>query len=229
MSTSTIAARGLLLDLDDTLYDYAPVDRVARDALAGAVSRDLGRPVEEVHARFAEARERVKARLGDRGSAHSRLLYLVEMVHAMGVPAAIGRVRGWERDFWKVFLSAATLRPFAKELLARFRKRGGKVAIVSDLIVEVQLWKLEEWGLASLVDAVVVSEEVPFDKPAPEAMRLGAARLGIPIEECVVVGDSDARDGGGARTLGIPYLRVRSTTHEGGMTLEQVGEALGLA
>jgi HAD superfamily hydrolase (TIGR01549 family) len=202
------AARGLLLDLDDTLYSYPPVELHARGALLEALALALGCAVAEASQRYDAARKAVKARLGERAAAHSRLLYLAELVQAAGRIDLLGQVRGWERLFWERFLDKAELRPGAQQLLESWRARGGKVAIVTDLTLEVQLWKLERFGLLPLIDALAASEEVPLDKPAPELFELAISRLGLSRERCVVVGDSPAKDGLGARRLGMPFHLV---------------------
>jgi HAD superfamily hydrolase (TIGR01509 family) len=49
---------------------------------------------------------------------------------------------------------------------------------------------LEALGIASLLGAVVSSDEVPHGKPAPDVYLLAARRLGIAPADCLVVEDS---------------------------------------
>ncbi|WP_394821080.1 HAD family hydrolase [Pendulispora albinea] len=219
--------RALLLDLDDTLYDYAPVERRARAWLLAQVAGDLKLPLGEVESLFDAARAKVKERVGKVAASHSRLLYVSELVYAANRPDALRLVRGWERGFWETYLRAATLRAGARELLVGWRAQGNKVAMVTDLILEVQLSKLEAFGLFELVDVLVASEEVAREKPARDPFELAIQRLGVPKEACVVVGDSVHRDGEGARAMGLPYLRAQSSESPGeGMSLEDIARAL---
>jgi len=226
---SAAPLRGLLLDLDDTLYDYAPAEAHARGVVLEAVAATLGLPRGEVERLWDGAKKKVKGRLGARGSAHSRLLYLTEIVHAASRVDALGHVRAWERTFWGEFLQQATLRPGARALLEGFRARGGKVAIVTDLTLEVQLWKLEAFGLFGLIDALAVSEEVAHEKPAADLFLLAIERLGVSREACVVVGDNPEKDGEGARALGLPYFQALSSERPGGEGLEAIARALEVA
>lgn len=224
--------RALLLDLDDTLYDYLPAEQRGRKAALAAVAHDTGLALADLELAYDRARKQVKLRLGDRGAAHSRLLYLLELAHVSGAPLA--RVQSWERTFWDAYLEGVQLRPGARELLGGWRALGHKIAIVTDLVVDVQLRKLEVLGLFELVDAVVVSEEVARDKPAAETFELAMERLGVEPADCVMVGDNAKKDGGGARALGLPFYRVRGTdpgeaSTEAGMTLSEVARALGVA
>jgi len=202
---------GLLLDLDDTLYDYAPADELARSRLYEKLATELDLDVTRVQIEYDAARARVKGRLGERASAHSRLLYLTELAHRVGRPDALARVRRWEREFWDDLIDAAPLREGALDFLAAFRGQGGRIAIVTDLTLSTQLLKLEKFGLVQLIDALVASEEVQFDKPETEIFLLGANRIEVAIENCVVVGDSPKKDGEAARRLGIRYLQSRSS------------------
>ena len=218
----------LLIDLDDTLYDYAPSERLARAAVLQAVVGDSGLPPAEVAAGWTLARETVKSRLGETGAGHSRLLYLAELVFVLDRPALLRRVRAWERLYWTQYLRDVRLRPFALQLLAGWRARGtgARVAVVTDLLLEVQLWKLEALGLFPHVDVLVASEEVGRNKPGRAIFELAMARLAVGPEHCVMVGDNPHKDGQGARELGIPYYQAQSSEKPGGQSLQDIARAL---
>lgn len=212
----------LLIDLDDTLYDYATAEAAARSRIVTTIARETSRPPELIAEVLGSAREAVKGRLGKIASSHSRLLYLAELAHRFEV---LPRVRSWEAEYWETFLRAAELRPGARELLADFRRAGGRIAIVTDLTLDVQLRKLEAFDLFDAIDVLVTSEEVPADKPDPAAFELALSRLGAPVEAAVVVGDSRSKDGIGAETLGVPFLRV-GTPDDPGPDLFAIGREL---
>jgi putative hydrolase of the HAD superfamily len=220
--------RALLLDLDDTLYDYQPAEQRARKVTLDAVVRDTGRSPNEVGELYDRARKQVKARVGDTGASHSRLLYLLELGSQLG---ALAQVRSWERTFWSAYMDGAQLRDGARPLLEAWRARGNKTAIVTDLTADVQLMKLEAFGLFPLIDAVAVSEEVLHDKPARQPFELAMQRLGVTPEQCVMVGDNATKDGAGATALGMPYYQVRGTEAgaERGLSLVEVARALGVS
>ena len=221
--------RALLTDLDDTLYDYAPCEAKGRAALRERATAELGLGAQAFDALYGRARESVKARCPT-PSSHSRLLYLHEALHELATGSSgaprLDLARVLEGTFWDAYLSAATLRQGGLELLRWFRAHGGKVAIVTDLTLDVQLRKLQHFGLMTEIDALVASEEVGADKPAPAAFRLAAERLGIPLSACAVVGDSQAKDGGGAVALGLPFFLVRTPDSPQGLTLHDVNVEL---
>jgi FMN phosphatase YigB (HAD superfamily) len=62
---------------------------------------------------------------------------------------------------------------------------------------------LEEAGLQSHLNAVVISDEVGFRKPRPEIFQSTLDALGVAAEETLHVGDDLRADVGGAAPLGI--------------------------
>ena len=217
----------ILLDLDDTLYATPASEAAATAALIAAVSNALELPAEDVLRAWATARSSVKKRIDGRGSSHARLLYLAELVHALGRPDALVSVRTWERTYWHAFVGAAKVRPRARAFLESARRAGMKVAIVSDLTLEVQLFKLETFGVLPWIDALATSEEVPLDKPNEAIFLLAMDRLGTTADACIVVGDHDGKDGEGARRLKMPYFRIEND--EEGHGFDAVMRELGLS
>ncbi len=225
----------LLVDLDDTLYEYAPCESAARAALVERFVGLTGASEHEAKTVFAEARASVKKRCAT-PSGHGRLLYVHEMLHeAMRVATGSDEPRGatlleqalvLEEAYWSAYLETMVPRPFAHALLEQVRARGLSVAIVTDLTLAIQLRKLKTLGLFGLIDALVASEEVGADKPARAAFELGAARLGVPLERCAVIGDNDEKDGEGARRLGIPFFHARTDATGVGLGLEQIRDEI---
>lgn len=221
--------RALLLDLDDTLYEYGPCEVAARGALAERFESLFGMPRDTFEVAFVAARKRVKDRCHT-PSMHSRLLYASEMLHtlhastgASAVPA-LHAARELEEAYWSTYLATMRPRPHAHALLADFRARGGKTAIVTDLTLQIQLRKLDALGLLPEVDALVASEEVGVDKPARAPFELAAIRLGVDLAACAMVGDNLDKDGKGADSLAIPFYHARTDATGIGLSLEEIAE-----
>lgn len=98
-------------------------------------------------------------------------------------------------------LDAIELLPGAVELLAELRARGLRQAVVTNTPRELALEVLARKGLAPHLDALAAAGEAP-EKPAPDLVRLALARLAIPREQALYVGDS-ATDLAAARAAGI--------------------------
>ena len=209
--------KALLLDLDDTLYEYGPCEVAGRAALYAHGGTLLGMAPEAFEAAYLVGREAVKAR-SDSPSSHSRILYVSDLLHTLAKdgPPALELCKALEASFWGAYLGVAKPRPDALPLLEGFRRRGGKVAIVTDLTLD----------LFPHVDALVASEEVGVDKPHRAAFDLAVARLGVTLEDCAVIGDNLATDGEGARGLELPFYHVRTDAIGVGLTLAAILEDL---
>jgi pyrophosphatase PpaX len=99
--------------------------------------------------------------------------------------------------------------PGAEEILADLRARGVRVGVVTSKREEVARRTLAVCGLHAHVEALVCAEHVQHGKPAPEAVHLALALLGLSerASEVLVVGDSpyDLRAGraAGTRTAAV--------------------------
>ncbi|SNB69449.1 HAD family hydrolase [Thermoflexus hugenholtzii] len=79
--------------------------------------------------------------------------------------------------------------PGARELLEALTRAGIPWAIATSGRRDVARPLLELLGVDEGIP-VITREDVPYAKPDPDLFLAAAARLGIPIAECIVVGDS---------------------------------------
>lgn len=139
----------VLIDLDDTLYEYAPAHNVGMTAAAEKCQVRLGLAQKNFDELFDSARREVKERLGGVASSHSRLLYfqrLVELTTGKSDPALSLDL---EKTYWRRFMSAARLWPGARELVEEIRYLRIPIALVSDLTTQIQMRKLVYFELDS--------------------------------------------------------------------------------
>ena len=95
-----------------------------------------------------------------------------------------------------------------REALRAARAAGWTLCIVTNGATVHQLAKIEQTGLAALVDGWIVSEEAGCAKPDPRIFRLAAARCGLAVgpgwtEDTWMVGDHAPADIAGARLAGL--------------------------
>jgi HAD superfamily hydrolase (TIGR01509 family) len=94
--------------------------------------------------------------------------------------------------------------PEVLELVRRAAAAGVATALVSDADAVPEECRAE-FGL------VVLGARLGFRKPDPELYRRVAERLGLPVDECVVVDDAD-RNVRGARAAGAVVVRHRNVS-----------------
>lgn len=95
--------------------------------------------------------------------------------------------------------------PDARETLQLLRSRGYPLGLLSNT------WWAADWhnadlathGLNDLLNEIAYTSDLPHSKPHPSVFQEVAARLGVPVEACVMVGDRLADDISGALEVGM--------------------------
>ena len=189
--------RAVLFDFDDTLHRRAPafhravrqfIDRYwadrpdeDRQALTEEMIRVNGHgyhmamPYRELIARFLPTRDGAPVCDPDRALA----------------------------AFTASFAAACRLVPDAVPTLRALRGRGLAVGVITNGYSRNQNQKIDFTGLRPELDIVLVSGDEGIHKPDPRLFRLAAARLGLPCESCLYVGDHPVNDIAGARSAGM--------------------------
>ncbi|KAL5981119.1 hypothetical protein ACLOJK_029039 [Asimina triloba] len=90
----------------------------------------------------------------------------------------------------------------AFDIICDLKEAGVKLAVVSNF--DTRLRKLlKDLNVADLFDAIIVSAEVGFEKPAPEIFKAALDQIGVVAEKAVHVGDDEKADKMGANAVGI--------------------------
>ncbi len=199
LARSLGSKKAVLIDLDNTLYAYAPCHRAAL-AKAHACYRRLAQGDARLKSfqAFRRAYERAKAvvkrRTGRQAASHSRLLYFQAMLEAPGNGGHFGKALALERVYWSAFLKKMKRSSWVLPFLKRAKAAGKRVVVVTDLTTEIQLRKIVRLGLAKWIDAVASSEEAGAEKPDPRLFRLALCKAGCRPREALLIGDDPARD-----------------------------------
>jgi len=99
----------------------------------------------------------------------------------------------------------AAVYPEAFEVLGEVRGMGVATGIISNGTKGMETC-LRVLGLTDRVNTVLVSALVGYEKPAAEIFRQAEARVGVPAERCLLVGDNYWADIAGARRAGWEAL-----------------------
>ena len=154
----------IVIDFDNTLYDYGICNSRAQDVAAEMVSKELGASKAQVLRSIESSRTKVKNRLGSVASSHSRILYLQEALIEMGFASKPYVALKYEQTYWSEFL--IEMKPFlgARDFLdsARFQKI--PLVMVTDLTSQIQIRKLIYLGWELTFDYVITSELVGSEK-----------------------------------------------------------------
>jgi putative hydrolase of the HAD superfamily len=188
----------VLLDLDNTLYAYAPAHDAGMAATEDLVARTLNLGRRDFRDCFQDARTELKMRLGRTASAHSRLLYFQRAIERAGFSTQPLIALQMEQAYWGAFLAEAKLFDEALDFLDDLRIAGIPCVIVTDLTAQIQFRKIIHFGIDRFVDWVVTSEEAGTDKPSPTNFELALAKLGGVEGVIWMVGEEPNSDMAGA-------------------------------
>ena len=194
--------KGVIFDIDGTLYSYLANDKVAVKSLCEFAEKNLAVDKENFLKAYCEGRRIVKERLTDGGSRHSRILFFQTTLELLGKNPFL-YIREMYECYWSNFLKGMKTFDGATEFIRKLKENGIKIALCTDMTAQIQYRKIHQLGLCDYIDFMVSSEETGLEKPAPIMFELALKKLNVDAKEAAYFGDSLERDIKGATNLGI--------------------------
>jgi len=205
-----ISVRGILLDLDNTLYYYDICHTKGLRVAARYIQKKTGMSFIEFKRRYEVARKKTKGMLGEVAATHSRLLYFQHFLEDYYGKTKFRESLKMETLYWNDFFLHMKLRPNAEDFLHQCKKSGIRVCIVTDLTTRIQMEKIKYLGIAEYIDFIVSSEEVGEEKPNKKIYLIALKKLGLKNKDVLLVGDDDTRDVWGAKAVGIRAININA-------------------
>lgn len=195
--------KGLLLDLDDTLIDTRTGTRLALADFHQSHGHLMGVGAEEAYARWDAGIKSHFPRYvnGEISFQEQRRWRIREVFGRRELPDAEcdGLFQAYLEHYVKHWILFGDVLPF----LDAMRGKGMPMGIITNGSVEQQAAKIRATGIGDRVDLVVISEGVGMRKPDPGIFLHAAGKLGLPAEDCLMVGDNYEADYLGARGAGM--------------------------
>jgi putative hydrolase of the HAD superfamily len=191
----------IVLDLDNTIYNYIPCHRAGTQAVENEVKNRLKLDPKEWSKTLESSRKEVKLRLGDVAASHSRLLYFKRTLENLGLPNHIDLAFQLETIYWGHFLRTMEKSPYVEEFLEVAREFAIPVVIATDLTTGIQIRKLHQLRINDFVAGLITSEETGCDKPGAEFISGIQQLLGKKPSRWLFIGDDQAKDGGLAKKV----------------------------
>jgi 2-haloacid dehalogenase len=190
---------GVLLDADNTLFDYDRAEAEALDETFAETAPEAPRreAVEAYHAINAGYWKLYEqGRIDSAGLQSGRWVDLFRRMGLNGDPAAaagtyIGRL---SRKSHLLDGAMETVRELA---------RRAPLCLVTNGLSRVQRGRLAASGFSGSFTAILISEELGLAKPDPRFFKAAADALGLSEDRLLCVGDNPAADIAGARGAGI--------------------------
>lgn len=199
--TTIKEAKGILLDLDHTLYDYYKCHQESIQNVFSGISKKLLIPEEELMNAFNASRKKVHLDLAETAASHNRMLYFQKMFELLDKNPFEYTLLAYNL-YWDHFLSVLQLDEGVLDVLSTF-KQNKKICLVTDLTVHIQHRKIQKLKLEKLLDFIVSSEEAGREKPHPYMFLLGLKKMKMNPSEVCMIGDNYSKDILGAINLSI--------------------------
>ncbi|NOI30705.1 HAD family hydrolase [Vibrio coralliilyticus] len=197
--------RGILLDLDDTLYEYEKTHKIALITALKSVEDKHKIESDVVASAFRFAKKKLKSILPNVAANHSRILYFQLMFEHLNINP-IPNAYEVSELYWQTFLENMELTEDSKYFLDKYKDL--PICLLTDLTAEIQYRKLDKLSLTGAIDHIVTSEEAGVEKPHPFMFKRALAKLRLSSDEVVMIGDNYAKDIEGAALLGIKSFWV---------------------
>ena len=202
--------KGVLLDIDNTIYHYESCHNRALNRLVDELSKFLTTTEEEVKNDFLNARIAVNKRLQNTASSHSRFLYIqLTLEKILGYSDFYNTLR-LEKLYWDTFLEKMELNVAAKKFILKCEEKNIPICCLTDLTAEVQFRKVLKLNLENYVKYIVTSEEVGIEKPNKKMFQSALEKLRLSTDQVIMIGDSIDKDISGAEEMGIKSYLVKS-------------------
>jgi len=202
--------KGILIDLDGTIYDYEAAHKKALQNCNSAFSNDFPDTLssEEFYMQYREKRDNVASRLSPQGACRSRFFAFQELFEEIKIPQAFNKALEYETLYWQSLIDNMELNKDAEWFLKICKERNIRICIVTDMQAHFQVQKLQKLKVDHLIDYLVTSEEAGKEKPHPEIFLLALAKLDLQINNVIMIGDNQIKDIEVAEKLGIKAYQV---------------------
>lgn len=189
--------RGIIFDLDDTLYPREVFVQSGFEAVASHVADSWRRSRDGVLATLRRAHHNGCNRQ------EFQVLCAEHRLPLSVIPMLVKTFRHHR--------PALVLQPAVQNVLQQLRRDGWRLGILTNGDPGVQRRKIDALGLMPFVDSITYAEEHGTrGKPHPEAFLAAVAHLQVRTANCVHVGDDPVCDISGAHAVGLRAIRVLS-------------------
>ena len=191
----------LLLDLDNTIYDYNLCHNEAINSIIQKLQLKCNKSVQELQNLYDSISTKLKYELKQTASSHNKFIYIKHLLEHLNMD--LSYCVYYEKMYWDIFFNHMCCFDGILEFIKWIKSENIKIAIITDYETEYQIQKLEKLGLLSYIDHIITSEEVGIEKPSKLIFLSAIHILNCKTEEVIMIGDNFDKDIIGAINLDI--------------------------
>ncbi|MDP4268084.1 MAG: HAD family hydrolase [Bacteroidota bacterium] len=201
----------ILIDLDNTLYDYDTAHLAAINVVSHYLSLELGISSSKIEQTYYNARKEINIELSKTAASHNRMLYFQRMLEQLGKIDVSLCLKIYEL-YWNTFLNNMPLMNGVNNFFEMVKDL--KICIVTNLTAHIQFRKIEKLKINQYINYIVTSEEAGVEKPHPAPFVLALKKLNCTPDEVVMIGENFNDDIVGATNLGIKSFWLNKTSNK---------------
>ena len=202
--------KGVLLDIDNTIYHYESCHNLALNSLLKELSKVINLPLDPIKYEFLNARKKVNKMLYGTASSHSRFLYIQLTLEKILENSDFYNTIKLEKLYWDIFLEKMELNADAKKFILKCNEKNIPICCITDLTAEIQFRKVLKLNLENNIKYIVTSEEMGIEKPNKKMFQSALEKLRLSPDQVIMIGDSIDKDISGAEEMGITSYLVKS-------------------
>ena len=200
--------KGVLIDLDDTLYSFEDANLFALQKVYTQIKSVLRLSFDDFYSLYKKHWTHLFGELGTVPSAHCRHTMFQRLMEEEQIEKPYLWAQKLENTYFKNLLKGIKPDPRAVDFLKACRRRRIPVCLVTDLYGSIQVQKLKRLKLIRYIDYVVANDEVGIDKPHADMFLRALEKIKVAPKDAVMIGDNFEKDIQGAQALGIRAYQV---------------------
>jgi len=188
--------KGIIFDLDNTIYDYNYTHKIALKNVFNYLSENSSISYEDLTNIYEEITKTVKYELNTTASSHNKSIYFKHLIEYFHLSYSLFSVIN--QLYWNHFYENMKCFEGIIDFISWNKKNGIKIGILTDYETEYQIIKLEKLGLLNLVDIIITSEEVGIEKPSIQMFQTILKKMSLSTSDVIMIGDNFEKDIKGA-------------------------------
>ena len=201
--------RGILLDLDNTLYEYELCHRYAIESCSQYFQKNNPTSFFQFKKNYELAKQEIKKYTAGQAASHSRFLYFQRFLENKFQKTDVNLTIRFEKLYWNSFFKKMRLFSGVMDFLKQCHKNNIKVCLITDLTASIQFKKINYLKIGKYLDFIVSSEEAGRDKPHQNIFRLALQKLKMRPNDVILIGDDYNKDLAGGEQMGIKTILIK--------------------
>lgn len=195
--------KGIILDLDDTLYDYKKCHEKSIETVINYIieHNEKHKNYEYIFEVYNKINNKLKHELKNTASSHNKSIYFKHLLEELKLDYSYFKIL--HHLYWTNFYTGMVCFEGVKDFIIWNKTNGIKIGILTDYETEYQIIKLEKLGLLSYIDHIVTSEEVGIEKPSVNMFFQILRKMNLSCDEVIMIGDNYEKDIIGALNVGV--------------------------